>query len=260
MASNNSEEKLESKIYNKLIKKSERGSIKDGFKKNKVVNEVLDKTTMLTLYGMINSKIISYVNGVVKAGKESVVFWAVDKDEKNIALKIYLVTTSNFKNRDQYILADPRFSRRKKGTRNLVYLWAKKEFKNILRCLDSGISVVKPIHVTKNILAMEFEGQNGIPTKTLQESTTDEKDYDSCISILKKLYKDAKLVHGDFSEYNIFKTNNGLVLFDLGSAVDLRHPNSKTFLQRDIGNISNFFVKRGLTVKNPYDVFDMITE
>ena len=75
-----------------------------------ILNEVLDKITILQLYDLINSKIISYVNGVVKAGKESVVFWAKDPEENDIALKIYLVTTSNFKKRSQYLTGDPRFT------------------------------------------------------------------------------------------------------------------------------------------------------
>jgi len=118
--------KLESKIDKKLIEKSHRGKILDGFKKNKTVNEVLDKPTIMTLYDMIRSNIISYVNGAVKAGKESVIFWAVNEEEQNVALKVYLISTSNFKNRTRYILGDPRFKRIRKGTRNLVYLWAKK--------------------------------------------------------------------------------------------------------------------------------------
>ena len=78
--SENSEKKIELKIKSKLEQKKKKKSLDDGFKKNKVVNEVLDKTTILQLYDLINSKIISYVNGVVKAGKESVVFWAKDYD------------------------------------------------------------------------------------------------------------------------------------------------------------------------------------
>lgn len=203
---------------------------------------------------MIRTHIVSYINGIVRAGKESVVFWAVDENEKDIALKVYLVTTSNFKRRAPYILGDPRFSRVKKGTRNLIDLWAKKEYRNLKQCYNRGIPVVKAIHVTKNILAMEFVGENGVPAKTLIESEVDKKDYNSAISIIKNLYKDAKLVHCDFSEYNIFKTDKGLILFDLGSAVDLRHPNANEFLKRDIKNISTFFAKRGLTVENPTDV------
>ena len=250
--------KLESKINHKLIEKANRGKITDGFKKNKVINEVLDKTTMLNLYDMINSHIISYVNGAIRAGKESVLFWAVNEKDEDVALKIYLVTTSNFKRRSSYIQGDPRFSKVKKGTRNIVTQWARKEFTNLSLCFENGLPVPKPIHVSKNVLAMEFIGENGVPSSTLLESQIDENDYHEAISILRKLYHDVKLVHGDFSPYNIFKTKNGLVLFDLGSAVDLKHPNSEEFLKRDINNITNFFVKRGLVVENPIDVFEKV--
>jgi len=254
------EEKLESRINLELSKKQRPKSLDDGFKKNKTINEVLDKPTIFELYGLIKSNIISYVNGAVKSGKESVVFWAVDQNQSNLALKIYLVTTSNFKKRTEYLIGDPRFSRVKKGTKNIVYLWAKKEFQNILKCYNSGISVVTPIHVSKNILVMEFVGSNGKPEKTLLESEVDENDYHQCIQIIIDLFKKAKLVHADFSEFNIFKTSSGLKLFDLGSAVDLNHPKMMEFLKRDINNITNFFVKRGLTVENPVDVIARITK
>ena len=248
------DEKLESRAEYKLAEKTKRKKTLDGFKKNKVVNEVLDKPTVFALYDLIKSKIISYVNGVVKAGKESVLFWAVGENEIDLALKVYLVSTSNFKKRAAYIDGDPRFSKIKKGTKNLVYFWAQKEFKNLSQCYDKGLPVVKPVHVSKNILVMEFVGKNGVPAKTLLESKIDMKDYHSAISLLGRLYKEARLVHGDFSEYNIFKTEKGLILFDLGSAVDLNHPNANNFLKRDINNISKFFAKRGLTVANPEDV------
>ncbi len=240
--------KLESKIDNKLTSKSKRSPLEDGFKKGKVVNEVLDKPTVMTLYKMITDHIIAYVNGSISAGKESVLFWGVDENNVNVALKIYLVSTSNFKKREPYITGDPRFSHLKKGTKNLVYLWARKEFRNLSQCHDAGIPVPTPIYVTNNVLAMEFIGENGTPCKSLLVSEVDENDYNQAISIIKDLYHKAKLVHGDFSEYNIFKTDKGLVVFDLGSAVDLRHPNAQEFLKRDIYNIIRFFNKRGISV------------
>ena len=239
------EEKLESKINLELIKKQKSKSLDDGFKKNKVINEVLDKPTIFELYALIKSNIISYVNGVIKSGKESVVFWAVGPNQSNFALKVYLVATSNFKKRSEYLIGDPR---------------AKKEFQNILQCENCGIPVVTPIHVSKNILVMEFVGNEGKPEKTLLESEVDENDYHQCIQIITDLFKKAKLVHADFSEFNIFKTSDGLKLFDLGSAVDLNHPKMMEFLKRDINNITNFFVKRGLTVENPVDIIARITK
>ena len=239
--------------------KLKKRSLPDGFKKNKTVNEVLDKPTVLTLHDMIKDKTISYVNGVIRAGKESVIFWAVSPDNHNVALKVYLTSTSSFKKRSSYIIGDPRFSRIGKNTRRLVYLWAKKEYKNLIRCVKSGLVVVKPIAVKKNVLALEFIGKNGMPTKTLVESQVVAKDYKSAISLIEQLYKQANLIHCDFSEYNIFKTKKGLILFDLGSAIDLEHPKAREFLKRDINNISRFFVKRGLTVENPIDIFNRIT-
>ena len=47
-------------------------------------------------------------------------------------------------------------------------------------------------------------------------------------------------------------------MFDFGSAVDIKHPNAKEFLERDIRNITKFFVKRGLTEENPIDVFERL--
>ena len=70
---------------------------------------------------------------------------------------------------------------------------------------------------------MDFEGIDGKPENTLLESEVDENDYLQSIALISDLFKKAKLVHGDFSEYNIFKTKSGLKLFDLGSAVDIHH-------------------------------------
>ncbi len=245
-------------FFNSSTTKVKKRFLPDGFKKNKTVNEVLDKSTVLVLHDMIKDKIISYVNGVVRAGKESVVFWAVSPDKRDIALKVYLTSTSSFKKRSAYIIGDPRFSRVKKNTRSLVYLWAKKEYRNLMHSIKSEIPVVKPLTVKKNVLAMEFIGKNGIPTKTLIESKTNEKDYRSAISLIEQLYHRANLIHCDLSEYNIFKTKKGLILFDLGSAIDLRHPNAQELLKRDINNITKFFVRRGLTVENPKDVLRRI--
>jgi RIO kinase 1 len=229
--------KLESKIDDKLNSKRKRRHLDDGFKKGKVVNEVLDKSTVMTLYKMIT-----------------------DQKDVDIALKIYLVSTSNFKKREPYITGDPRFSHLKKGTKNMVYLWAKKEYRNLSQCYDAGIPVPKPLYVTNNVLAMEFMGDNGSPSKLLLTSEVDADDYRQAISIIKDLYNKANLVHGDFSEYNIFKTENGLVVFDLGSGVDLRHPNSKKFLKRDINNITRFFSKRGILCEDADKIFEEIID
>lgn len=260
MLSDELQEKLAKRIDGILVGKDrERKSQKDGFN-NKVFDEVFDKSTTMTISSMKNSGILSYVNGSVGSGKESKTFWAVDPSGKDLALKIYLVATLNFKKRMPYLLGDPRFTKIRKGTRHLVEIWAQKEFGNLNQCYNSGIPCVKPIAVVKNVLVMEFIGKNGIPAPTLVESEVDYKDYLSAISLIEDLYNKPKIVHADFSEYNIFKTKKGLIVFDFGSAVDIRHPNAIEFLERDIKNMTRFFVKRGLTVENPIDILKRITK
>ncbi len=253
------EKKLAKRIDLKVLANERRQkSDKGAFDRNKVVDDVLDKTTIMILSKMINSGIISYVNGIIGSGKESKMYWAVDPKGKDVALKIYLVTATDFKKREPYILGDPRFSRIKKGTRNMVELWAQKEYRNLNHCIKHKISSVKPISLIKNILALEFVGKGGVPAPTLVETEVTYDDYMQSISIISDLYKKAKLVHADFSEYNIFKTEKGLIVFDFGSAVDIIHQNAKEFLERDIKNITRFFVKRGLTVENPIDILGRI--
>jgi RIO kinase 1 len=140
----------------------------------------------------------------------------------------------------------------------MVYLWAQKEFKNLKQCVKHDLPVARPLHVSKNVLAMEFVGKGGVPSPTLHETEVDEDDYRQIMDFIAKLYKKAKLVHGDLSEYNVFKTEGGLIVFDFGSAVDTIHPNAQNFLERDIKNMSYFFAKRGLTVTNPADVLHTI--
>src|SRR5579885_324309 len=253
------QKKLARQIDSKLLEKDrERKSEKDGFNKNKTLDEVFDKSTTMIVSGLKNSKIISYVNGAVGSGKESKTYWAVGPSGNDLALKIYLVATSNFKKRYPYLLGDPRFTKVRKGTRHLVELWAQKEFANLSQCYESGIPCAKPITIVRNVLVMDFVGKNGVPEPLLVETEVNYEDYENAITIIDDLYNKAKLVHADFSEYNIFKTEKGLVVFDFGSSVDTRHPNAAEFLDRDIKNITKFFVKRGLTVTNPSDVIKRI--
>ncbi|MGI0046383.1 MAG: hypothetical protein ACREBB_04245 [Nitrosotalea sp.] len=65
------QKKLAKRIDDRLLEKDREKKIeKDGFDKNKVLDEVFDKSTMMTVSGLINSGTISYVNGAVGSGKE----------------------------------------------------------------------------------------------------------------------------------------------------------------------------------------------
>lgn len=253
------EKRLEHKIGARL-RRSRHDALRASFDGSKVANEVLDRPALMTIYRLINSHVIARVNGAVKAGKESVVFLATDWKGQNVALKVYLVATASFKRRWPYLLGDRRFGRVRRGTRNMVNAWARKEYRNLLQCAAAGVPVPRPRSVSGSVLAMDFVGEGGSPAKTLLESQVSMNDYHEAMELLWRMHRRARLVHGDYSEYNIFKTDRGLVVFDLGSAVESTHANAALFLRRDVVNITKFFAKRGLEVPDPDDAYLEVIE
>jgi RIO kinase 1 len=214
-----------------------------------VFDNVFDVPTLMIINDMRDDGIIEHVRGSLAAGKESKVYTAVAPDGSLRILKIYLTVSAEFKKRMQYIVGDPRFSDIKRGSRSLIATWARKEFKNMQAARAAGVRVPSPIAVKKNVLVMEFIGDSeGNPAPQLVESQVTPDDYRQVIEQMTTLYQKARLVHADLSEYNIFKTDQGIMLFDFGSAVDIQHPNSKQFLVRDVVNVNRFFEKRGIEV------------
>ena len=225
-----------------------------------VFDNVFDVPTLMTINELRSDGILQYIKSSLAAGKESKVYLAVAPDGSLLTVKIYLTVSAEFKKRMQYIAGDPRFSDLKRGSRSLIMTWARKEFKNMHTAHAVGVRVPLPIAVKKNVLVMEFIGDsegNPMPALVHAEEVT-LNDYQQVIEQMTMLYQKAKLVHADLSEYNIFKTDLGIMLFDFGSAVDVRHPNSKQFLLRDIMNINRFFERREIEVLNTSQVVEEI--
>ena len=225
-----------------------------------VFDNVFDVPTLMTINELRSDGIIKHMKSSLAAGKESKVYLAVAPDGSLRIVKIYLTVSAEFKKRMQYIAGDPRFSDIKLGSRSLIMTWARKEFKNMWTAHTVGVRVPLPIAVKKNVLVMEFvcdsEGNPAPALVNAEEITLN--DYREVIEQMTMLYQKAKLVHADLSEYNIFKTDLGIMLFDFGSAVDIQHPNSKQFLLRDVLNINRFFERRGIEVLDTAQVEEKI--
>ncbi|HJK35147.1 MAG TPA: serine protein kinase RIO, partial [Methanocorpusculum sp.] len=98
----------------------------------------------------------------------------------------------------------------------------------------------------RNILIMEFLGENGIPYPQMRQRLpkSPEESYQDALGLIRDLYQKARLVHGDLSEYNILTGPDGLILIDMAQAVTPEHPKAYNFLFRDIKNINRFFASK----------------
>ena len=212
----------------------------------KVMEEVFDQATLLAIEELAARKELGDLFGVVNSGKEARVYYGEDHERRPVAVKIYLVSASDFRKRLTYIAGDRRFGRLPSGSRDTIYLWTRKEFKNLQIAEKAGVRVPRPLAFHKNILVMEYMGTPPEPAPTFAESEVDRGDYVWTFGAIRTLWKKAGLVHADFSEFNVFKAGGERVLFDMGSAVLASHPQAGEFLKRDVANMVRFFRKRGI--------------
>ncbi len=226
------------------------------------LEEVFDRSTLLVIYAFMNAGTIGEIHGVVSAGKESRVYWAKNNRGNELAIKIYLTTSAEFrKGMLQYIEGDPRFRGVKHDTRSLIFTWAHKEFRNLEQATGAKVKVPKPIAIKNNVLIMQFVGENGVSAPSLKEQTpaNPKKIYDALLRDLRKLYSKAKLVHGDLSEYNIMIWKDQPVIFDMSQSVSLSHPMADVFLRRDLTNLNRFFSRLGLKVSSLEETYRKVT-
>jgi RIO kinase 1 len=227
-----------------------------------VIEEVFDRTTLMTIYGLMNKGFIEEIHGVVSAGKEARIYWGKDTNGKEIAIKIYLTTSAEFKKGMlPYIEGDPRFHHVRRDTRSLIYAWAQKEFKNLRRALEADVRVPEPVVVEKNVLIMEFIGKDGVRAPLLKETTLNnpERVFKLLLTYLKRLYSKGNLVHADLSEYNIMIWNGRPVIFDVAQSVLIEHPMADTFLRRDIENIHRYFKRLNIDMLSIEEMYRRVT-
>jgi len=239
------------------------------YRDRKTELSVLDIPTLETLYKFSKKGLIKALGGPVSRGKEAVIFHGIGAGEEELAIKMYKVSTSNFNAMLDYIIGDPRFENIKRDRRSIVFAWARKEFKNLKRAFNTGVRVPKPIACDKNVLIMEFIGKEGMAAPKLRDVPLEVLALDfeleelllRIISYMKIMYEKGRMVHADFSEFNILMKGyaerevagvNSVeieiepVIIDMGQSLLLEHPNADAFLKRDVRNIVIFFNKLGL--------------
>lgn len=212
----------------------------------KIESEVFDRHVLIVLSKMIKKGLLQTVDYPISTGKEANVFRATTPKGTFVAIKIYKMETAPFFRKEEYLEADPRFSKIKHSDREIVKAFARKEFKNLQICEAIAIHAPKPYYVAENVLMMEFLGEGGLPYPTMNivGPLHGERDLEVILEDIRKMYK-AGLVHADMSEYNIMM-GEVPYLIDFGQGIITRHPNAEKFLERDISIILKYFGKNGI--------------
>ena len=221
--------------------------------KFKVSGNVFDQNTEKNLWELMTHHKIDGLESPIKIGKEANVFSALDKKGKRFAAKIYRISSCDFFKMRKYLEVDPRF-KLKKSRKAIVEIWARREFSNLTKAYDNGISVPKPIALFKNVIIMEFIGNKS--NKEIPEASpllkdakpkNPEKFFNELIKNIKMLYG-VNIIHGDLSEFNIINHKEKPIIIDLSHGMPINSNVSEEMLKRDIINISRYFKKQGLKI------------
>ncbi|GAA5822944.1 hypothetical protein JCM3770_002182 [Rhodotorula araucariae] len=247
---------------------SEKVLVKD--KSDRATNEqVLDPRTRLILFKMLGRGLIERIDGCVSTGKEANVYHAVSPEGKHIALKIYKTSILVFKDRDRYVTGEFRFKGgyARSNPRKMVRLWAEKELRNLRRMRSAGLRVPEAIEVRENVLVMDFLGQDGEEewqaSPRLKDAQIPPEQnralYVEILVILRAIFFRCRLVHADFSEYNILYHQGHLWVIDVSQSIEHEHPAAFDFLRTDLKNADDFFAKRGVDTLGLTRTFAFVT-
>lgn len=264
--------------------------------------QVLDPRTRLVLFKLLNTGLFDTLQGCVSTGKEANVYYAtagrkVPNNHKKtttefspavndnlastavspatttnavreFAVKVYKTSILVFRDRDKYVAGEHRWRHNycKSNPRKMVNLWAEKEMRNYKRIYQAGIPCPQPILLKSHILVMEFLGHDAWPSPRLKDAKLTEKRlreaYIQCVLILRHLFQKCRLVHGDFSEYNLLWHDNQVYVIDVSQSVESHHPSALDFLRADIANVNSFFQNHKvsqLAVMTTRQLFDFVT-
>jgi len=111
----------------------------------------------------------------------------------------------------------------------------------------SGLRVPEPLYNLKNVLVMEFIGDDESPSPRLKDVKVEDpmSVFEELLEMAAVIWQTCDLVHADLSEYNILWHDGRPWVIDAGQAVITRHPSAQEFLVRDVTRLTQWVGRQG---------------
>lgn len=160
----------------------------------------------------------------------------------------YLEGRRTRKSRDMRAMA----RRTEFGKELITGQWATAEFEALVALRELGLPVPYPVQLTGSEMLMEFIGDGRAAAPRLVQTRPSPE-------LLAELFEQFRRVvmtlaqegwaHGDLSPYNVLVQHDRIVVIDWPQIVDVvGNPHGFEFLERDVRNMCDWFVRRGLDV------------
>ncbi len=212
--------------------------------KFKVFEGVFDEFTLNTLESLKRRKYFDELKYPIKTGKEGDVYYAI-KDGEIRAIKIYRITTANFKKISVYIQRDFRFRNIKGNLRKVILAWAQKEFRNIMACHKENMNVPFVFKQENNVIIMEYIDGFMLKDVLLENPI---RFFNQLIEQLKIMKNQVGLIHADLSEFNIMVKDEMPYIIDMGQGIIIKNQEdfqrNYSLFERDVKNVCDYFNKK----------------
>jgi len=225
----------------------------------KLLDEFFDHSTLLAVSRLVNRGLFDAVDYPISTGKEGGVFRAT-KGEEFRAVKIYRIGNTVFRHLPPYALEALRRETSVRNFGGLIFAWTRREHTILGRLAEAGVRAPRPFGHFRNVLVMEFVGSpEGVAAPRLVDVEVEDPGalYEDLVLQIGRMARDAKLVHGDLSPYNVLVQEGHIVLIDVAQSVSSDHPEALRLMRRDIGNFSKFLGRLGYAVE-PEEFFDAV--
>ena len=201
----------------------------------------------LAINALVQANVIEAFGKPLGVGKESDVYGALTPDKQQVALKFHRLGRTSFKKtklKRNYTIKysyTPDWDQQSR-------IAAKKEYKTLKLLYPKGVAVPEPIKQTRHVLVMSMI--EGVELYHLQKLLDPQAVYDEILVNVRRAYKDAHIIHGDLSPFNIIlQQNQHILIIDWPQSVSTKHPNAEELLERDLQNVITFF-QRKFELKN----------
>ncbi len=194
----------------------------------------------------------------IKVGKESDVYEGRTTSGEVVAVKFHRIGRTSFRQtrRLRTYVGD---------RRHISWLYesrlsATREYEALNLLYRYGVNVPRPIAHNRHVVVMEL--LEGVMLSEVPELDDPEETLYKILDEVRKAYKDAQIVHGDLSEFNVLVVDRGkkVYLIDWPQWVSVIHPSAKYLLRRDVENLAKFFRRKYNLKVNPEELVKYVEE
>jgi RIO kinase 1 len=216
----------------------------------KLLDEFFDHGTLLAVSRLVNQGLFDVLDHPISSGKEGGVFRA-SKGTELRAVKIYRISNTMFRRLPAYAVEELRREASARNYGGLIFAWTRREHTILGRLNEAGVRAPKPYGHYRNVLVMEFIGNEEGAAPRLKDVPIDDPAglYEELVREFGRMIRVAKLVHGDLSPYNTLYHDGRVVVIDVAQSIRSDHPDARRLLERDILNFSRFLGRLGYEVE-----------